>query len=236
MPSSFATTHWSLVLAAADRDAPESRQALAELCSAYWYPLYAFIRRQGHDADAAQDLTQEFFARLLEKEYLRTADRQRGRFRSFLRAACQHFLANERDRARAKKRGGGRMHVPIDFSEAERRFTLEPAHGLTPEKLYDRRWALTLLDQVLQQLRAEFAATEKLELFQRLKGCLTGERSEKSYGEIAEQLGMSEGAVKTAAHRLRRRYGELLRQEIERTVQTEADVDDEIRSLFAALG
>lgn len=235
MPStSFATTRWSLVLAAADADAPDSRRALAELCAAYWYPLYAFLRRQGCGADEARDHTQEFFARLLEKDYLRVVDRARGRFRSFLLAACQHFLANERDKARAQKRGGGRLHVPIDFGDAEKRYGHEPAHFLTPERLFQRRWALTLLDKVLHRLRLEMAESGRDAVFSQLKDTLTG--SSIPYAHLAEQLGMTEGAVKVAAHRLRKRYRELLRQEIERTVDCETEVEDEIRSLFAALG
>jgi RNA polymerase sigma-70 factor (ECF subfamily) len=229
----FATTHWSLVLAARDRASPQSRQALAELCAAYWYPLYAYVRRRGHDADQAQDLTQEFFARLLEKDYLRVVDRAKGKFRSFLLAALQHFLSNEYDRARARKRGGGRV-LSIDYLAAEDRYRLEPAHTLTPEKLFERRWALTLLDQVLVRLSAEWR--DKQNVFARLKVFLTGEEGAARYGQIAAELEMSEGAIKVAIHRLRKRYRELLRQEIERTLEAPDGTDDEIRELFAALG
>src|SRR5436309_2659860 len=151
----FATTHWSLVVAAQDRGSPQAKEALSGLCGSYWYPLYAFIRRQGHSADKAQDLTQEFFARLLEKDFLAAVDREKGKFRSFLLAACKHFLANERDRVRAQKRGGGRQGLSLDFNSADRRYGLEPAHTLTPERLFERRWALTLLDQVLARPRLE---------------------------------------------------------------------------------
>lgn len=232
----FATTHWSLIVAAQDRGAPEAGAALAELCRAYWYPLYAFIRREGHSADDAQDVTQEFFARLLEKDYLATVDRARGKFRSFLLAACRHFLSNERDRVRAQKRGGGRHALSLDFPGAEQRYSREPAHDLTPEKLFERRWALTLLDQVLARLREEFVRSEKAALFHRLKGFLMGQKDAGRYRQIAEELGMSEGAVKVTVHRLRKRYRELLQEEISRTVHDPGQVEEEIRDLFVALG
>jgi RNA polymerase sigma-70 factor (ECF subfamily) len=230
----FATTRWSLVLAARGRPSPEARAALADLCRDYWYPLYAFIRRGGRDADAAEDLTQEFFARLLEKGWLGQADRARGRFRSFLLAACKHFLANERDRTRALKRGGGRPEVPIDFRAADDRYTLEPAHELTPEHLYERRYALALLEHVMAGLRAEYAAAGKERLFDLLKAHLGG--GGVSCAEAATQLGMTVGAVKVAAHRLRQRYRDRLRNAIARTLDDTATVDDEIRQLFTVLG
>jgi RNA polymerase sigma-70 factor (ECF subfamily) len=231
----FATTHWSLVLAARDQT-PPAREALAALCRAHWYPLYAFIRRQGHNADAAQDLTQEFFARLLEKDFLRVVDRNKGKFRSFLLAACKHFLANERARANARKRGGTRTHLPIDFNAVEGRYSLEPAQALTPEQLFARRWALTLLDQVLAQLQEEFLRAGKGPLFERLKAFLTGEQGPLSYSQVAQELGLTEGAVRVRVHRLRTRYRELLCAEIARTVHDPAQIEDEIRDLFAALG
>jgi RNA polymerase sigma-70 factor (ECF subfamily) len=232
----FATTHWSLVAAARDRASPEARDALAELCRAYWYPLYAFIRRKGHAADAAQDLTQEFFTRLLEKDFLGAVDRARGKFRSFLLAACQHFLANEYDRAAAQKRGGGRAHLPLDFRAAEDRYTHEPAHALTPERLFERRWALTLLDDVLVRLQAEFDEAEKGPLFDRLKAFLTQPAETAPYRELAAGLAMTEGALRVAVHRLRRRYRELLEAAIAQTVETPDQVAEEIRCLFTALG
>ncbi len=232
----FATTHWSLVVAAQDRAGPQARQALAALCSTYWYPLYAYIRRHGHSVEQAQDLTQEFFARLLEKDFLAVVDREKGKFRSFLLAACKHFLANEGDRARAQKRGGGRSFVSIDRDLAESLYGREPAHHLTPEKLFERRWALTLLEQVLTRLRQEFVAKGKRQLFDRLRGFLQGDRAKSSYGRVATELGMTDGAVKMAVHRLRQRYRELLREEITRTVDDPDRIDDEIRQLFAALG
>jgi RNA polymerase sigma factor (sigma-70 family) len=232
----FATTRWSLVLAAKGRGEPQAREALADLCALYWYPLYAYVRRRGHDADRAQDLTQEFFARLLEKDFLADVDRGKGRFRSFLLAACKHFLANERDRARALKRGGGREPIPIDALDAESRYRREPVDAMTPERLFDRRWALTLLDQVLQRLGEEMARAGKAVWFDRLKPALLGARGSDPYGQIAAELGMTEGAVKVAVHRLRQRYRALLNEEIARTVDDPGQVEDEIRDLFAAVG
>ncbi|HEV3260198.1 MAG TPA: sigma-70 family RNA polymerase sigma factor [Gemmataceae bacterium] len=231
----FVTTHWSVVVAARENASPEARQALAELCRTYWYPLYAFIRRQGQSADESQDLTQELFARLLEKDFLGAVDRDKGKFRSFLLAACKHFLANERDRARAQKRGGGRDLLSIDGQAAESRYRLEPAHSLTPEKLFERRWALTLLDQVLARLREEFVAAGKDKLFEQLKVFLTGDKPATRQGQAARELGMTEGAVKVAVHRLRGRYRELLQEEIARTLDDPGQVQDEICALFAAL-
>lgn len=232
----FATTHWTVVLQArAAEDSPAARAALESLCQAYWYPLYAFVRRQGHDAHGAQDLTQEFFARLLEKNYLQDVDRAKGRFRSFLLASLKHFLANEWDRRRALKRGGARTHVPIDPQSAETRYGLEPTHDESPERLFERRWALTLLDQVLDRLRKEFETEGKLAQFDALKVTLTSERGSVPYAELGARLGLSEGAVKVAVHRLRQRYREVLRAEIAQTVAQPEDVDTEIRHLFAAL-
>jgi RNA polymerase sigma-70 factor (ECF subfamily) len=230
----FATTHWSVILAAKDRKAPEARQALAELCTAYWYPLYAFIRRKGYDADQAQDLTQEFFFRLLEKDYLRSVDPAKGRFRSFLLAAASHFLANEHDRTTAAKRGGGRSPLSLDFSAAEGRYRLEPMHHLTAEKLFERRFAMTLLEQTLQRLRQEMVNADKEKIFDSLKSCLIG-ITDTPYAELAAALEMTEGAIKTAVHRLRNRYGEMLREAIARTVTDESEIEDEIRTLFVAV-
>jgi RNA polymerase sigma-70 factor (ECF subfamily) len=208
---------------------------LATLCGTYWYPLYAFIRRQGFSAEESRDLTQEFFAKLLEKDFLATVDRDKGRFRSFLLAACKHFLANERDRARAQKRGGGQHFISIDLSDAESRYGFEPAHELTPEKLFERRWVLTLLEQVLAQLREETVQAGKENLFDHLKAFLTGEGNPASHRQTAEELDMTEGAVKVAVHRLRKRYRELLREEIAKTLNETDSIDEEIRQLFAAL-
>jgi RNA polymerase sigma-70 factor (ECF subfamily) len=231
----FATTHWSLVLAACGQPSPQARDALADLCRAYWYPLYAFIRRTGHDAGAAEDLTQEFFARLLEKGWLGQADREKGRFRSFLLTACKHFLANERHRAQAQKRGGGITHVPIDFHGANERYAHEPVEAVTPERLFERRWALALLDHVLSELRAEYTASGKERLFDVLKTRLGGASDALPYETVAAELGLSEGAVKVAAHRLRQRYRDRLREAIARTLDDPTAVDDEIRHLFAVL-
>lgn len=230
-----ATTRWSLVAAATDPAAPGARQALADLCRLYWYPVYAYVRRRGHDHHRAQDLTQAFFARLLENNDLAAADRTRGRFRSFLFAACQHFLANQHDRAAARKRGGGRTHVPLDLAAADGRFAAGPAHDDTPERVFDREWALGLLDRTLTDLRGEYADSGRAKLFDALKGMLAG-GADAPYAELARQLGMTEGAVKVAVHRLRQRYRDRLRAAIAETVARPEDVDDEVRDLFAALG
>jgi RNA polymerase sigma factor (sigma-70 family) len=229
----FVTTRWSLVLRAGE-DTPSAHEALATLCRAYWYPLYAFVRRTGKSPHDAQDLTQEFFARLIEKEWLAGVDRQRGRFRSWLLASMKHFLANEWDRANAQKRGGGATVFSIDDTSAERRYAHEPAGHATAENLFDRRWALALLEQVLTRLREEMAGAGKLDQFEALKFCLTGETA-GSYADIARQLGTSEGAIKIAVHRLRERYRALIRAEIANTVSSPSEIDAELRELFAAL-
>jgi RNA polymerase sigma-70 factor (ECF subfamily) len=229
----FATTRWSLVVAARG-NSPAARDALAELCRLSWYPLYAYIRRKGHTHVEAEDLTQEFFTRLLERDDLATVDPSRGRFRSFLLASCNHFLSNQRDRDQALKRGGGRQPLPLDFHDAERRYVAEPGHDQTPERLFERRWALTLLERVLQRLQQDYEDSGKGNLFERLKGQLAGE-TVGSYAEAAAELGLTEGAVKVAAHRLRQRYRDLLRDEIAQTLDDPAAVDDEIHALFTAL-
>ncbi len=234
-PRQFASTRWTLVAAAGQRDSPESAAALASLCRLYWYPLYAYARRRLPTAEDAQDLTQDFFARLLEKDYLRQVDRTRGSFRSFLLTAFKHFLAKERDRAHAQKRGGGRSHLPLDFQVGERRYLLEPTHAADAEALYERRWALTLLEQTLAQLRDELTRAGKGRLFEALKATLTGEDAPRPYAELADELGVSAEAVKVTVHRLRRRYGELLRTEIAQTVSTPEEIEEELRSLFTAL-
>jgi RNA polymerase sigma-70 factor (ECF subfamily) len=231
----FETTHWSLVLAAAGRATPQADEALATLCAAYWYPLYAFIRRRGHGPDRAADLTQEFFARLLEKEGLRTVDPSKGRFRAFLLAACKNFLANEHDRETARKRGGGRCPVSIDLRDAEGRYLAEPAHELTPDRLFERRWALTLLDQSLDQLGRESRHAGKASLYERLKSILAGDEASLSYAEVGAALGMSEAAVKKASQRLRQRYREILRERIAGTIDDPGQIEDEVRTLFAVL-
>jgi RNA polymerase sigma-70 factor (ECF subfamily) len=235
VPERFLTTRWSLVAAARDADSPEARTALAELCEAYWYPLYAFVRRQGHSMEDAHDLTQEFFARLLEKDYLGEADRQKGKFRSFLLACCKHFLANEHDRAKALKRGGGVAIRSLDCGAAESRYSREPAHDLTPERLFERRWALVLLQNVFTRLRQEHEQAGKLKLFEQLKPFLAGDGPALRYAQAGQALGLTTGAVKVAVHRLRHRYRELVYEEIARTVDDPALVEAEIRDLFAAL-
>jgi RNA polymerase sigma-70 factor (ECF subfamily) len=231
----FATTRWTLVVAAGDRGSPQARAALAELCAAYWHPLYAFCRRVGYPPDQAQDLTQEYFARLLEKDYLGQADQSRGKFRSFLLTSFQHFLANEHDRSRARKRGGGLRHLSIDWRDAEARTRYEPSHGMTPERLFLRRWAMSLLDQALARLREEYTRAGLGPVFDALKAALAGDRAGVPYPEVAARLGLSVGAVAVAVHRLRQRYRKALRTEIARTVDDPADVDAEVRDLFAAL-
>jgi RNA polymerase sigma-70 factor (ECF subfamily) len=233
---SFATTHWTLVLAAANEASADARRAMAALCEAYWYPVYAFVRRQGTDADDAMDLTQGFFVRLLEKRDLAGVKRGRGRFRWWLLLAVKHYLANERDRSRAAKRGGGRKAVSIDAADAESRYRLEPSHDYTPERIFERRWALALLDQVLTALHEECTSEGKPQLFESLKDCLGGTPPDDRYQRAAEQLAMTEGAVRMAAHRLRRRYRELLRQQIAQTVETPEQIEEEIAFLFDAVG
>ncbi len=231
----FATTRWGLVLAAGDQTTTRSAEALASLCEIYWHPVYAFIRRQGYRPEDGADLTQAFFARVLEKGYFQEADPARGRFRAFLCAAIRHFLSNERDRERTLKRGGKQPPLSLDVDAAEGRYQLDPRDDLTPERLFDRRWALALLDRVLTRVGAEQAAAGKAELFDHLKGFLTGESAGAPYAEIGKTLGMSEGAVKVAAHRLRRRFRDTLIEEIAETVSDPADIDSEIRYLLNAV-
>ncbi len=234
-PGQFPSTHWSRVVAAGDPGTPEAREALAALCDAYWYPIYAYIRRRGQTPEQAQDATQDFFAYLLEQDLIARADPGRGRFRSFLRGVCDNHLANRRDRANARKRGGGRPMISIDASDAEGRYAREPAHELTPDRIFDRSWALTLLGLVLDKLRREYEEAGGASTFEELRGVLTGGRTADPYATIAARLDTTEGAVRVAVHRLRRRYGVLLRAEIAATVNDPGEVDDEIRSLFAAL-
>jgi RNA polymerase sigma factor (sigma-70 family) len=231
----FALTHWSVVLAAGSSDSTHARDALETLCRTYWHPIYVFVRRRGHSPHDAQDLTQGFFARFLEKNYLGGADRTKGRFRSFLLVCLKHFLANEWDKAGAQKRGAHPILIPIDVRSGETSYGLEPAESVTAEKMFERRWALTLLEQVLARLRAEYTGDGKTRTFEQLKSTLTGERRSVPYAEISARLGISEGAVKVAVHRLRQRYRELLREEIAHTVSGPEQVEDEIRALFAAL-
>ncbi len=231
----FGTTHWSVVVAAGQSNSPEANRALETLCRAYWYPLYAYVRRKGYDAHAAQDLTQEFFTRLLARNYLSVADRNRGKFRSFLLGCLEHFLAREWTRAHAQKRGGGQLLFSLEETDAENRYLLEPVHELTAEKIFDRRWATTLLDQAMARLREECLAGQKGDLFEKTQNYLSGEKGEASYADLAASLGMSEGAIKVAVHRLRQRYGELVRAEIAQTVAGPEEVNEELRYLFSVL-
>jgi RNA polymerase sigma factor (sigma-70 family) len=232
----FPTTHWSRVVAAVDQFAPEAQEALADLCRAYWYPLYAFIRRKGYDPDSAEDLVQGLFAGLLERDALRNIDPARGRFRSFLMACCVNHLSRHREHEQAQKRGGGRTAIPIDRLNAEARLGSEPFHELTPERLFERQWAMTLLDRVLGRLDGEMERSPKLTLYRCLRPTLLGQETGPPYSEVAASLGLTEGAVKMAASRLRGRYRQLLRDEIGRTVADPAEVDEEIAALLAAIG
>jgi RNA polymerase sigma-70 factor (ECF subfamily) len=224
-----------MIQAAQGSESSERRPALEELCAVYWRPLYAFIRGQGYPPHDAQDLTQGFFERLFEKDYLQTVDQAKGKFRSFLLASLKHFLSNERVRARALKRGGRVSFLPLDVVTAETQYDRQLAAQCTGDELFERHWALALLDQVLRRLEQEFASAGKKHLYLHLKECLAGPRTSLPYARIGERIGMSEGAVKVAAHRLRQRYRELLREEIARTVTSPTEVEDELRHLFRAL-
>jgi RNA polymerase sigma factor (sigma-70 family) len=231
----FVTTHWSVVLAAGgNEDTTRSTTALARLCQTYWYPLYAYVRRRGYSAHDAQDLTQEFFAHLLERQAFTKADPARGRFRSFLLTALNHFLINEWEKARAQKRSSGQL-ISLDLASAEGRFDLEPVDRSSPDSIFAKTWAVALLEEVLNQLEAEYGQAGKAELFAVLKQTLTGARETQPYAYLAEQLGMNEGAIKTAVHRLRKRYRELLHIEVTNTLANPEDAAQEMRDLFAAL-
>ena len=231
-PKSFPTTLWTVVLHAGRDEPVQYQAALAQLCQAYWYPLYSFIRRRGYAAHDADDLTQAFFAHLLEKRSLEHVDRELGRFRTFLLASLKNFLANDWDKARARKRGGGHTIVSLDQDSAESRYQLEPSHDMTPERHFERQWALAVLDQVLSALRDEYHAADNGDLFEGLKAALSGQT--ESYRDLAARLNRSEGAIKSAVHRLRGRYRELMRARIAATVG-EGDVEDELRHLLAVL-
>jgi len=231
----FTTTHWSIILAAGGHDVTVSAAALEQLCRKYWYPVYAFIRRRGSEVSASEDLTQAFFAHLLEKETFKQVDRQKGRFRSFLLAALTNFLNNEWDKRQTLKRGGRCQFISLDETDAEGRYQLEPVDTGTPEKLFERRWALTLLEQVRARLKQEYVSNGKAELFSKLEPLITGDIAPGRYAELALALKMKEEAVRMALSRMRRRFGELLRNEIAQTVLTPTDVDDEIRYLLAAV-
>lgn len=230
----FVTTHWSLVLSAQGKDGTRSTEALEALCKAYWYPLYAYARWAGHSPADAEDLTQGFFARLLEKDFLKSAAQEKGRFRTFLLVALKRFMANEWDRTHAKKRGGFSQFVAIDPEFAESRYAADPATGVDPERVFDRHWARTVLDRTLDQLREEYVSTGRAELFEHLAGSLAKDATALPYNEIAARLRLTEAAVKMAVHRLRRRYRELLLAEISQTVANPSDAQQELQELFRA--
>jgi RNA polymerase sigma factor (sigma-70 family) len=234
-PGLFATTHWSVVLAAGRADSPAAAKALEVLCQTYWYPLYAFVRRQGHGAHDAEDLIQEFFARFLAKEYFGRADPALGRLRNFLLACLKHFLSEQWRQAGRLKRGGGKSLVSWDSLTAEERYRSEPVDPLTPERVFDWRWALTLLEQTLTRLGQEQSAAGKDDVFAHLKEYLWGEASGTGYVEVAARLGLTEGALKVTVHRLRQRYRELLRAEVAQTVATVHEVDEELRYLVSVI-
>lgn len=232
----FASTHWSVVLLARRDDTERARAALAELCRVYWYPLYAYVRRLGRSPEDAQDLTQEFFSRLLTGDGLAGVDRSKGKFRSFLLASMNHLLANDYHRAQAQKRGGGAAHFSLDAVAAEERYGIEPADNLSPDRLFERRWAEALLDRVVDRLRAEWKSRERAQSFDDLKVFLLEAKGAESFEESARRLGITLPAVKSAVQKLRRRYRELFEKEIANTVSRPEEIKDEIRSLFEALG
>ncbi len=231
----FVTTHWSVVLAAGRNDTTRARDALGRLCQTYWYPLYIYVRRRGHSAHDAQDLTQEFFAQLLERQSLAGADPERGRFRSFILTAMNHFLITEWNKAQTKKRGGNCLVFSMDLAAAEERLGLEPADNSTPDKIFEKQWALALLNEVLIRLEDEYRRDGRIELFVALKQTLIGARASQPYAELAMKLDMSEGAIKVAVHRLRKRYRELIRAEIANTLGRPQEIEEEMRHLFSAL-
>ncbi len=232
----FIATHWSVVLAASQLHSPQATAALETLCRTYWYPVYSFIRRQGLEPEDAEDLTQAFFARLLQKDFLAAVDRSKGRFRSFLLAAIRHFLSNEWDKRKTLKRGGGVQIISLDREWAERRHCIEPQDNLTPDRLYDQNWLSVLLERVLTRLRNEYEAAGKAVLFEVLQAYLEGDRGQVPYAHVCRTLGMGESAVKMAVLRLRRRCGQLLRLEIAQTLSDPAEVEEEIGALFSVAG
>jgi len=234
-PRVFATTHWSVVTAAGQGNSKPAQYALETLCRAYWYPIYAYVRRKGYRPEEAQDLTQEFFAQVIAKDHFRLADRNKGRFRGFLVATLDYFLAREWSRAHRQKRGGQFTFISLDARPPEERYGLEPADQETPEKIFLRNWALTVLKQAMSALQRECEANDKAVLFRETKNLISGDRDGAAYAQISKNLNMGEGAVRVAVHRLRQRYGELLRQEVAHTVTCEAEIDEELRYLFQVL-
>ena len=233
MGAGFPTTQWSVVLAARGRIGAEACEALEALCNAYWYPLYVYIRGRGHDPETARDLTQAFFADLLERDFLRPVDPAKGRFRAFLLASLKNFLGHQRERTQALKRGAGVPTLSLDGEDAERRFGREPVENLTPEQIFERRWGLTIMERAMERLEA--ASSSRAGQFDRLRGYLTGAEPAVSYRQVAADLGLSEGAVKTAVHRLRQEYGRLLREEIAATIADPGELDDELRHLLTVI-
>ena len=231
----FTTTHWSVVLKAADTASPAAKEALETLCRNYWYPLYAYVRRQGQDQESAKDLTQGFFARLLEKNYLNQVRPRRGKFRYFLLTSLKHFLSDEWDKARAQKRGGGQTFLSLDAATAEARYRLEPVDFMDAEKLFERRWALTILDQARKRLREEYLQAGEAAFYERLILFEAPERNTPSYAQVAAEFGFSESKVKSAMFRLRQRYRELVRAEVAHTVGTSAEIDEEISHLISVI-
>ena len=234
-PRRFQTTRWTLVLAAGDRESPDAETALSALCTTYWHPVYAFIRRSGHDAEAARDLTQAFFTRVLEKNYFGDAKRERGRFRTFLLTSVRNFLSNERDRERALKRGGGRPLIPLEVDDGERSYQIDPSHDLTPERLFEQRWALAVIGGSLNNVRERYERKQKAEWFARLKPFLTGAEP-GSYADLATELEVSEGSLRVAVHRLRQQFATALRETVAETVDRPEDVDQELQHLLKAVG
>lgn len=231
----FATTHWSVVLAAQKTSDAKSSAALEELCRTYWYPIYSYIRRRGYSPDDAQDLTQEFFARLLAGKGLDTVGPWKGRFRSFLLASVNHLLSDERDRAMRQKRGGGQLPFSFDAQTGEERYCLEPAHAVTPERIFEKRWAVALVEQVIHRMEADYSSGDKAGLFSVLKEFLPGEEEDRSYAATAQRLGMTEGAVRVAVHRLRQRFGELFRQTVVETLESPEELEAEMHYLLTVL-
>jgi RNA polymerase sigma-70 factor (ECF subfamily) len=230
----FATTHWSVVIAAREAGTPTAQDALESLCQVYWYPIYVYVRRKGYTPEDAQDLTQEFFARLLEKQWLSQADRRRGKFRSFLLGSMNHFLANEWRRSQAAKRGGGKQVVSLDDT-AEAFCESEVASSLTPDKVYERAWAMALFGRALTQVQSKYTGDGKKGVYDALKDFLSNEPGDGDYARVGQELGMTSGAVGAAVHRLRQRYREAVREQIAQTVTSAGDVEEEMRSLLAAL-
>lgn len=231
----FTTTHWSVVIAAGQRDSQKADEALEKLCRTYWYPLYVFLRRTGYTAHDAEDLTQAFFERVLQKDYLHAVDRSKGKFRSFLLATLQHFTSNHRRDGRAQKRGGHCSFISLNDESVEEQYLRSAFAGVSAEQSFERQWAMTLLEHVVARLRDEFVATDKAALFDELKIFLTGDKQAGGYAQLATKLGTTEAALKMAVSRMRQRYGELLRSEIANTVSNPGEVEEELRALFAAL-